>query len=108
MEKTVPEATRSPTTNHVNITLLGQSYQVPCLLEEQALLLEAVALLNQQLEATRARGRMISKERAALMVAVNLAADLQRARQEVRVRDDQLTLLEDRLRRLVDMGRGAE
>ena len=42
------------------------------------------------------------------MVAVNLAADLQRARQEVQARDEQLDRLENRLRRLVDMGRGAE
>ena len=104
----MPEIIRSPITHHVNITLLGQSYQVPCLPEEQALLLEAVALLNQQLDAARGGGRTISKERTALMVAVNLAADLQRARQEVQARDEQLDRLESRLRRLVDMGRGAE
>ncbi|MBU2720333.1 cell division protein ZapA, partial [Acidithiobacillus ferridurans] len=33
---------------------------------------------------------------------------LQRARQEVQARDEQLDRLESRLRRLVDMGRGAE
>ncbi|MBU2856891.1 cell division protein ZapA [Acidithiobacillus ferrooxidans] len=104
----MPEATRNSATNRVNITLMGQSYQVPCLPEEQALLLEAVALLNQQLDAARAQGRTISKERTALMVAVNLAADLQRARQEVQARDEQFDRLENRLRRLVDMGRGAE
>ncbi|WP_298168061.1 cell division protein ZapA [Acidithiobacillus sp.] len=104
----VPETTRSSTTHHVTITLLGQSYQVPCQPEEQVLLLEAVALLNQQLEATRAGGRTIGKERTALMVAVNLAADLQRARQELQARDDQLDAVEARLRWLVDMGKGAE
>jgi cell division protein ZapA len=108
MEMTVPEIIRSSITHHVNITLLGQSYQVPCQLEEQVLLLEAVALLNQQIEATRAGGRTMGKERAALMVAINLAADLQRARQELQARDDQLNAVEARLRRLVDMGKGAE
>ncbi|MHB1267307.1 MAG: cell division protein ZapA, partial [Acidithiobacillus ferriphilus] len=48
------------------------------------------------------------KERAALMVAINLAADLQRARQELQARDDQLNAVAARLRRLVDMGKGAE
>ncbi|MEY2333296.1 cell division protein ZapA [Acidithiobacillus ferrianus] len=102
----MPETTRTASTDRVHITLLGQSYQVPCQPEEQTLLREAVALLTERLEAARARA--VSKERTALMVAVNLAADLQRARQELQERDQWLTALEDRLRRLVDMGKGAE
>ena len=102
----MPETIRTTSTDRVHITLLGQSYQVPCQPEEQALLREAVALLTERLEAARAR--TVGKERTALMVAVNLAADLQRARQELQERDQWLTALEERLRRLVDMGKGAE
>nr|WP_264319202.1 cell division protein ZapA [Acidithiobacillus montserratensis] len=88
--------------------MLDQHYQVPCADEEQELLLEAVRLLNQQLEATRSRGKLLNRERAALMVAVNLAADLQRARQALEERERDLQLVEQRLQQLVDRARGSE
>lgn len=108
MEKSVPELNTPHAVHQVNITLLGQPYQVPCPPEEQTLLLEAVGLLNAQLEAARNRSKVVSKERATLMVAVNLAADLQRTRQALRAREAELDRVEQRLQQLVDRAGGAE
>ncbi|MBN2680150.1 cell division protein ZapA [Acidithiobacillus montserratensis] len=102
------EAKSSNSIRQITVTLLDQHYQVPCADEEQELLLEAVRLLNQQLEATRSRGKLLNRERAALMVAVNLAADLQRARQALEERERDLQLVEQRLQQLVDRARGSE
>ncbi|PKY11663.1 cell division protein ZapA [Acidithiobacillus marinus] len=102
------EAKSSNSIRQITVTLFDQHYQVPCAEEEQDLLLEAVGLLNQQLEVTRSRGKLLNRERAALMVAVNLAADLQRARQALEEREQELRLVEQRLQQLVDRTRGAE
>ena len=102
------EAKSSNSIRQITVTLLDQHYQGPCADEEQELLLEAVRLLNQQLEATRSRGKLLNRERAALMVAVNLAADLQRARQALEERERDLQLVEQRLQQLVDRARGSE
>ena len=90
---------------HLTITLLGQSYQIACPVEEQGLVQEAVTLLQGQIETVRARGRAASKERTVLMVAVNLAADLMRARQSLQAQETALADLEKRLRVLVDTAR---
>ncbi|WP_414041081.1 cell division protein ZapA [Acidithiobacillus sp. M4-SHS-6] len=102
------EAKSTHSVKQITVTLLDQHYQVPCADEEQELLLEAVRLLNQQLEATRSRGKLLNRERIALMVAVNLAADLQRTRQALEDREQDLRMVEQRLQQLVDRARGSE
>jgi len=99
----------SPPTVFVDAQLLGQHYRVRCRPEEQALLREAVALLQKRLaEAGRQAARSVSKERLALMVAMNLAADLLRADEARAEQSATLEILARRLQALVDMGRGEE
>ncbi len=102
------EAKPTNAVQQISVTLLDQHYQIPCPDEERELLLEAVRLLNEQLEVARSRGKLLSRERATLMVAVNLAADLQRTRQTLQAREHDLQLVEQRLQQLVDRARGAE
>lgn len=94
--------------SQITVTLMGQNYQVPCAEDEQGLLLEAVQILNKQLDVARSRSKLVSKERDILMVAVNLAADLQRLKQELQMRQHDLQQVEQRLQHLVDRAKGSE
>ncbi len=86
----------------ISAQLLGQPYQISCTSEESELLHRAVRLLQDRLsEASVRMEKGVLKERMLLMVALNLAADFLKAAQE-------LDVLELHLRRLVDIGRGAE
>ncbi|MGC8467746.1 MAG: cell division protein ZapA [Acidithiobacillus sp.] len=99
----------SPPMVSVDAQLLGQHYRVACRPEEQALLREAVALLQKRLaEAGQQATRGVSKERLTLMVAMNLAADLLRAEEARAEQSATLEAVAQRLQALVDMGRGEE
>ena len=68
------------TANHLDITLFGREYRLACPPEQQAALLQAVALVDDKMQEVAGKGRQISAERAAIMAAVTLAHELQQAR----------------------------
>ncbi len=68
------------TANHLDITLFGREYRLACPPEQQAALLQAVALVDGKMQEVAGKGRQISAERAAIMAAVTLAHELLQAR----------------------------
>ncbi len=68
------------TPNHLDITLFGREYRLACPPEQQAALLQAVALVDGKMQEVAGKGRQISAERAAIMAAVTLAHELLQAR----------------------------
>ena len=68
------------TSNHLDITLFGREYRLACPPEQQAALLQAVALVDGKMQEVAGKGRQISAERAAIMAAVTLAHELIQAR----------------------------
>lgn len=64
------------TPNHLDITLFGREYRLACPPEQQAGLLQAVALVDGKMQEVAGKGRQISAERAAIMAAVTLAHEL--------------------------------
>ncbi|MFM7123517.1 MAG: cell division protein ZapA, partial [Fluviibacter sp.] len=67
------------TANHLDITLFGREYRLACPPEQQAALLQAVALVDGKMQEVADKGRQISAERAAIMAAVTLAHELLQA-----------------------------
>jgi len=68
----------------LDISLLGRDYKVSCKESERTELLDAVAFLDRRMHEIRESGKIANAERIAVMAALNLAHDLQRARSEVR------------------------
>ena len=64
------------TPNHLDITLFGREYRLACPPEQQAALLQSVALVDSKMQEVAGKGRQISAERAAIMAAVTLAHEL--------------------------------
>ncbi|MGV0997724.1 MAG: cell division protein ZapA [Fluviibacter sp.] len=73
------------TANHLDITLFGREYRLACPPEQQAALLQAVALVDGKMQEVAGKGRQVSAERAAIMAAVTLAHELLEARNGVTV-----------------------
>ncbi len=71
------------TANHLDITLFGREYRLACPPEQQAPLLQAVALVDGKMQEVAGKGRQVSAERAAIMAAVTLAHELLEARNGV-------------------------
>ena len=88
---------------------LNQSYQISCSAEERQLLCEAIESLQERLQLAKVRQTVgAQRERALLMVALNLAADFLRGQEERLQAQTALEATTAQLQRLVDMGQGAE
>jgi len=68
----------------LDVALLGRDYKVACRESEREELLEAVAFLDRRMREIRDGGKITSSERIAVMAALNIAHELQRARAESR------------------------
>jgi cell division protein ZapA (FtsZ GTPase activity inhibitor) len=68
----------------LDVSLLGRNYKVACKESERSDLLDAVALLDRRMREIRETGKIAGSERIAVMAALNIAHDLQRARKEAR------------------------
>lgn len=79
--KTAPGSDQAVT---LDISLLGRDYKVSCKESERAELLDAVAFLDRRMREIRDSGKIAGSERIAVMAALNIAHDLQRARTDVR------------------------
>jgi cell division protein ZapA len=64
----------------LDVSLLGRGYRVACREGEQAELRDAVAFLETRMREIRDGSKSSSVERIAVMAALNLAHDFQRAR----------------------------
>ncbi|MDR2710266.1 MAG: cell division protein ZapA [Burkholderiales bacterium] len=69
----------------LDVQVLGHAYKVACKERERVALLEAVAMLNERMEAIQSGNKSISVERIAVIAALNLANELLQTRIE---RDD--------------------
>ena len=64
----------------LDVSLLGRDFKVACKPDEQAELRDAVLFLEQRMREIRETSKTSSIERVAVMAALNLAHDIQRAR----------------------------
>jgi len=74
------KATATSGTVTLDVSLLGRDFKVACKPDEQAELQDAVLFLEQKMREIREASKTSSIERVAVMAALNLAHDLQRAR----------------------------
>jgi len=63
---------------HLEVTIMGQSYRLACPDGEQAELLAAAARVDGEMAAIRDKGRLKSRERIAVLAALNFADQLAR------------------------------
>ncbi len=68
----------------LDVAVLGRDYKVSCKESERSELLDVVAYLDRLMHEIRDAGKVASTERIAVMAALNIAHDLQRARVELR------------------------
>lgn len=88
---------------------LGQSYQISCSAEERDLLAQAMLTLQERLQTAKIRQMVgVQRERALLMIALNLAADLHRSQEELQQGQRVLEGVATRLQHLVDIEQGGE
>lgn len=87
---------------NLTVTLLGHAYQVACPPEDRDIIRKAAAYLDRQLRLAREKSRLGGNERVALMVAVNLAAEVIRLQKSLADREADFEKLGERLRALVD------
>jgi cell division protein ZapA len=64
----------------VSVRLLDKEYQVACSISERADLLQSAELLNRRMREIRDSGKVVGLDRIAVMAALNLANELQKAR----------------------------
>jgi cell division protein ZapA len=57
----------------IEATILGQSYMLACPPDGEALLREAVAIVDREMSAIRDAGKVKARERIAVLTALNLA-----------------------------------
>jgi cell division protein ZapA len=70
----------SADTARVSVRLLDKEYQVACAVSERADLLQSAELLNRRMREIRDSGKVVGLDRIAVMAALNLANELQKAR----------------------------
>ena len=61
---------------HVSIRILEKEYQVACLANEKAALMESAEMLNQKMREIRDSGKFGGLDRVAVMAALNMANEL--------------------------------
>ncbi|OYU92642.1 MAG: cell division protein ZapA [Burkholderiales bacterium PBB5] len=62
-----------PSPKQIEATILGQSYVLACPPGGEALLLEAVNIVDREMSAIRDAGKVKARERMAVLTALNLA-----------------------------------
>lgn len=85
-------------TETVSVRILDKDYQVNCPPEEKDALLKAARALDERMRTIRSSGTVIGLERMAIMAALNLVYDLDKANQSSKISNS----LSDTLHRLDD------
>ncbi len=84
-------------TQQVTVSILDREYKLSCSDDERQALIESARLIDGKMREIRNGARMLSAERVAVLAALNLAHELQKA-QRHRSAEDQVT--EERLTRI--------
>lgn len=90
---------KRPTTE---ITLLERSYAIACPPEEQDKLERAARYLDRAMQGIHSRGRVIDREKIAIMAALNIAHELLEALDNQRAGEQSLNKLNARLEKALD------
>ncbi|WP_280547178.1 MULTISPECIES: cell division protein ZapA [unclassified Halomonas] len=90
---------KRPTTE---ITLLERSYAIACPPEEQDKLERAARYLDRAMQGIHSRGRVIDREKIAIMAALNIAHELLEALDDHRAGEQSLNELNARLEKALD------
>ncbi|MGM0535228.1 MAG: cell division protein ZapA [Pseudomonadota bacterium] len=90
---------KRPTTD---ITLLERSYAIACPPEEQDKLERAARYLDRAMQGIHSRGRVIDREKIAIMAALNIAHELLEALDDQRAGEQSLNELNARLEKALD------
>ncbi|MDR9438265.1 MAG: cell division protein ZapA [Halomonas sp.] len=90
---------KRPTTE---ITLLERSYAIACPPEEQDKLERAARYLDRAMQGIHSRGRVIDREKIAIMAALNIAHELLEALDDQRAGEQSLSELNARLEKALD------
>ena len=77
--RSAPDTARQVT---LDASLLGRDYKFACKESERAELVEAVAFLDRRMREIRETGKVAGAERIAVMAALNIAHEMQRAKRE--------------------------
>ncbi len=62
--------------SQLNVSIMGQTYRLACRDEEEDKLRQAVAYVDEKMRAIRDTGRIRGTDRIAVMVCLNMAAEL--------------------------------
>ena len=81
----------------VVVHILDKEYRIACPEDEQDNLLFSARLVDRKMREIRGSGKVIGSERIAVMVALNIAHDLQQLQRE---KDSGVRELDQRIRRL--------
>lgn len=76
-------AVSSERTLTLDFSILGREYRIACREDERAELVEAVEMLDARMREIRDSGKVAGLDRIAVMVALNFAHDLLRARKKL-------------------------
>lgn len=90
---------KRPTTE---ITLLERNYAIACPPEEQDKLERAARYLDRAMQGIHSRGRVIDREKIAIMAALNIAHELLEALDDQRAGEQSLNELNARLEKALD------
>ncbi|PRY71164.1 cell division protein ZapA [Halomonas ventosae] len=90
---------KRPTTE---ITLLERSYAIACPPEEQDKLERAARYLDRAMQGIHSRGRVIDREKIAIMAALNIAHELLETLDDQRAGEQSLNELNARLEKALD------
>ena len=66
----------------VSLTILGKEYKIACDIDEQDSLLESAKQLDEKMRKIRNAGKINGDDRIAVMVALNIAHELQQLKEE--------------------------
>lgn len=86
----------------VTVRILDKDYQVACPPEEKTALLESADYLNARMKEIRDSGKVVGLDRMAVMVALNMAAELMAMRQSFEEIDGEVVTTARSLRERMD------
>lgn len=92
----------------VTVRILDKDYQVACPPEEKTALLESAEYLNQRMKEIRDSGKVVGLDRMAVMVALNMAAELMAMRKSVDEIDGEVVTTVRSMRERMDAILGQE
>lgn len=92
----------------VTVRILDKDYQVACPPEEKTALLESAEYLNERMKEIRDSGKVVGLDRMAVMVALNMAAELMAMRKSFEEVDGEVVTTARSLRERMDAILGQE